>query len=76
MLQNSENFEKQRKTVPSERNSYGGGLPIVFHLIQCIAIKETYYSLTIIWWAPALQPPVPTGLEDESLLCRHFFQGL
>ena len=38
MLQNSENFEKQRKTVPSERNSYwGGGAAHCFpsHSVHC-----------------------------------------
>ena len=35
----------------------GGWLPIVFLLIQYTVIKEAYYSLTIIWGAPAQAPP-------------------
>ena len=55
----------------------GGGLPIVFFLIHYNVIKETYFSLTIIWGAPAPQPPrfrracrqnLPPGKEDTSPL--------
>ena len=50
--------------MPLERNSYGGGgLPIVFLLIQYTVIKETFYRLAIIG---GLQPKNRAFKKQET----------